>query len=195
MDAHAVAETLALVFNLAYVGLAIVQSVWCWPAGSVGAGLTLLVFVQARLYGTAALQLVYIALMIYGWYEWRHGGEKGGRLQVSRAPRRWRVGLCVAGAAFAAVLGLFLSHRTDAALPFWDAGTTSFSLVAQFMTTRKWIETWLVWIVVDAVYVGMLVSQELHLMSALYLAYLALAIVGFLGWRRSLRGAPAAVTA
>ncbi len=192
MDAHAVAEALAVVFNLAYVGLAIVQSVWCWPAGFVGAGLTLFVFVQARLYGTAALQLVYMALMVYGWYQWRHGGEKGGRRQVSRTPRRWRIGLCVAGAAFAAVLGLFLAQRTDAALPVWDAGTTSFSLVAQFMTTRKWIGTWLVWIVVDTVYVGMLVSQELHLMAALYLAYLVLAVVGLLSWRRSLRGAPAA---
>ncbi len=60
------------------------------------------------------------------------------------------------------------------------------------MTTRKWIETWLVWIVVDTVYVGMLVSQELHLMSALYLVYVVLAVVGFLSWRRSMRGAPAA---
>ncbi len=192
MDTPAVAEALALVFNLAYVGLAIVQSVWCWPAGFVGAGLTLFVFVQARLYGTAALQLVYMALMVYGWYQWRHGGEKGGRCQVSRTPRRWRIGLGVAGATFAAALALFLAQRTDAALPVWDAGTTSFSLVAQFMTTRKWIETWLVWIVVDAVYVGMLVSQELHLMAALYLAYLVLAVVGLLSWRRSLRGAPAA---
>ena len=192
MDTPAVAEALALVFNLAYVGLAIVQSVWCWPAGFVGAGLTLFVFVQARLYGTAALQLVYMALMVYGWYQWRHGGEKGGRRQVSRTPRRWRIGLGVAGAAFAAALALFLAQRTDAALPIWDAGTTSFSLVAQFMTTRKWIETWLVWIVVDTVYVGMLVSQELHLMSALYLVYVVLAVVGFLSWRRSMRGAPVA---
>ena len=191
MDAHAVAEALAVVFNLAYVGLAIVQSVWCWPAGFVGAGLTLFVFVQARLYGTAALQLVYVALMIYGWYEWRHGGQTSGRLEVSRTPPGWRIGLGVAGAAFAAALALFLAQRTDAALPIWDAGTTSFSLVAQFMTTRKWIETWLVWIVVDTVYVGMLVSQELHLMAALYLAYLILAVVGFVGWRRSMRGTPA----
>lgn len=192
MDTPTVAEALALVFNLAYVVLAIVQSVWCWPAGFFGAGLTLFVFVQARLYGGAALQLVYMAVMVYGWYEWRHGGEKGGRLEVSRTPRRWRIGLSVAGAAFAAALALFLAQRTDAALPIWDAGTTSFSLVAQFMTTRKWIETWLVWIVVDTVYVGMLVSQELHLMAALYLAYIVLAAVGFLSWRRSLRGAAAA---
>ena len=194
MDAHALAEGAALVLNLTYVALAIVQSVWCWPVGFFGAALTLFVFVQARLYGAAALQLVYMALMVYGWYEWRRGGESGGELQVSRTPPGWRLGLAGIGVGAAALLGLFLTYRTDAALPAWDAATTSFSLVAQFMTTRKWIETWLVWIVVDVVYVGMLVTQSLNLMAALYFVYIVMAVVGWVSWRRSLPEARAAVT-
>jgi nicotinamide mononucleotide transporter len=190
MDLNTIFEVLALVFNLAYVALAIFQNVLCWPAGLVGAGLTFIVFLDARLYGAMALQCVYMALMLYGWYEWRHGGEKGGRLSVSRTPARWRLGLGFAGALFAMALGLFLKVRTDAALPFWDAGTTSFSLLAQFMTTRKWIENWLVWIVVNVVYVGMLISQQLHLMAALYAAYLILAVMGLIKWQRSLDAKP-----
>ena len=192
MDLYTLAEALAVAFNLAYVVLAIFQSVLCWFAGFVGAALTLVVFLHARLYGATALQVVYMALMVYGWYEWRHGGEQGGELDVSRTPARWRLGLGAAGLAFAVGLGLFLKHGTNAALPFWDAGTTSFSLVAQFMTTRKWIESWLVWIVVDVVYTGMLVSQQLGLMAALYVGYLVLAVLGYLKWRRSLHAAPEA---
>jgi nicotinamide mononucleotide transporter len=187
VDLYNFLEALALVFNLAYVVLAIYQNALCWPAGLVGAGLTFVVFLDARLYGAMALQGVYMALMVYGWHEWRQGGEEGGQLAVSRTPARWRFMLGLAGAAFGLVLGLFLLYRTDAALPFWDAGTTSFSLVAQFMTTRKWIENWLVWIVVDAVYVGMLVSQQLYLMAALYMAYLVLAVWGWFQWQRSLK--------
>jgi nicotinamide mononucleotide transporter len=185
MDAQTFVEAIAVVFNLGYVVLAIFQSAWCWASGLVGAVVTLLVFLEARLYAGMALQGVYIALMVYGWYEWRHGGEGGRGLAVSRTPARWGLRLGLAGVAFAVALGTFLRFRTDAALPFWDAGTTSFSLVAQFMTTRKWLESWLVWIVVDTVYVGMLVSQELHLMAALYGAYLVLAVLGFVKWRRS----------
>ena len=188
MDLYAFLEALAVVFSLAYVVLAIYQNVLCWPVGLVGAGLTFLVFLDARLYGAMALQGVFMALMVYGWYEWRQGGEEGGRLAVGRTPTRWRALLGLVGILFALALGLFLKFGTNAALPFLDAGTTSFSLVAQFMTTRKWIENWLVWIVVDVVYIGMLVSQQLHLMTALYLAYLVLAVLGFVKWRRSLRG-------
>jgi nicotinamide mononucleotide transporter len=186
MDLFEIGEALAVVFNLAYVVLAIFQSVLCWFAGLFGAGLTLVVFLHARLYGATALQAVYLVLMVYGWYQWRRGGEEGGELPVSWAPRRWCLGLGGAGVAFAVGLGLFLHHGTDAALPFWDAGTTSFSLVAQFMTTRKWLESWLLWIVVDLVYTGMLVSQGLNVMAGLYIAYLVLAVAGFLKWRRSL---------
>lgn len=191
MDPHALAESLAVVLNVAYVVLAIFESVLCWFAGFLGAGLTLLVFLHARLYASTVLQAAYMALMVYGWYEWRHGGEKCGELAVSRTPTRWLLGLGAAGLAFAVVLGLLLKHGTDGTLPFWDAGTTSFSLVAQLMTTRKWIESWLVWIGVDVVYTGMLVAQTLHLMAVLYLAYLVLAVLGYLKWRRSLHEAQA----
>ena len=187
MDPSTLAEGAALALNLCYVVLAVVESVWCWPVGFVGAALTLVVFLEARLYAASALQVVYMALMVYGWYEWRHGGGGAGPLRVSRTPGRWWAGLLLGAVAFTATFGTFLARRTDAALPFWDAGTTAFSLVAQFMTTRKWIETWLVWIVVDTVYVVMLVSQELRLMATLYLAYTVLAVVGLLQWRRSAR--------
>jgi nicotinamide mononucleotide transporter len=102
---------------------------------------------------------------------------------VPHAGRLWLAG---AGLGGAAILGGWLAFRTDAALPWVDATTTSFSLVAQFMQTRKWIENWLVWIVVDLVYVAMYVSQGLVLTSVLSAIYLGLAVIGWREWRRSL---------
>jgi len=80
--------------------------------------------------------------------------------------------LLAAGCAFTAGFGLFLEAHTDAALPFPDAATTGFSLVAQWMTTRKWLENWLLWIVVDAAYVLICLSQRLFPMAAVYALFL-----------------------
>lgn len=193
-DYVTVAETLALVLNLGYVLLAIVQSVWCWPVGFVGASLTFVVFFQAGLQWNAGLQVVYLALMVYGWEQWRRGGEDAGTPRVSRTPVAWWVGLALAASTFT-VLGMLLARRMEWTLPFWDAATTGVSLAAQFMTARKWIETWLVWIVVDVVYVAMLVSQGLDRLAVLYLVYAVLAVSGFLTWRRSLAGTGADVSA
>ena len=99
------------------------------------------------------------------------------------------LGLGLAGLAFAVGLGLFLRYGTDAALPTWDAGTTSFSLVAQWMTTRKWIENWKLWIAVDVVYVGMYLSQGLYPTAALYVTFLVLAVLGYREWLSSLHTA------
>jgi nicotinamide mononucleotide transporter len=165
------------------------EKVWCWPTGLLNVGLSALVFLHSRLYGSAALQLVYVALCLYGWYQWLHGGVGEGRLEVSRTPRRWLGGLGLVGTAFAFGLGLFLRYRTDAALPFWDASMTAFSLVAQWMTTRKWIENWLVWIPVDGVYVAMYLSQRLYAYAGLYAVFLVLALLGYREWRRSLGAA------
>ena len=92
----------------------------------------------------------------------------------------------MAGVALAAGLGIFLRARTDAALPFWDAGTTSFSLVAQFLQTRKWIENWPLWIAVDVVYIRMYIVKSLYLTAGLYALFLVLAGIGLVTWRRSL---------
>jgi nicotinamide mononucleotide transporter len=162
------------------------ENVWCWPVGIVNVTLSGVVFLHARLYSSTALQVVYLVLSVYGWYEWLHGGKDHGRLQVSHTPARWLAGLLVAGVTVSVLLGSFLRYRTDAALPFWDAGTTAFSLVAQWMITRKWVESWMVWIPVDVVYVGMYLSQGLHAFTGLYAVFLALAVLGLLEWRRSM---------
>ena len=177
---------------MAYVLLAIRESPWCWPFGIGNAALFLVVFAHARIYSNAALQAVYVVVSFYGWYLWLHGGKDHGRLAVSRAPRRWLLGLAAAGAVASVALGLFLRHRTDAALPFPDAATTAFSLVAQWMATRKWLENWAVWITVDVAYVVMYASQRLYPTAGLYATFLALAVLGFRKWRASMHAHGAA---
>ena len=177
--------------------LAIREVPWCWPIGIANALLFLIVYANARIYGAAGLQAVYVVVSIYGWYEWLHGGAGHGRLAVSRTPGRWALALAVLGVAASLALGLVLKHRTDDVLPFPDAAVTAFSLVAQWMATRKWLENWLVWMVLNVSNVAICVSQRLYPMSALYAFFLVLAVFGFREWSRSMRGAgvaPAAAT-
>jgi nicotinamide mononucleotide transporter len=180
-----------VLLGVTYVFLAIRESPWCWPFGIGNAALFLVVFAQARIYSNAALQAVYVVVSFYGWYSWLHGGKDHGRLSVSRAPRRWLVSLAVAATIASVALGLFLRHRTDAVLPFPDTATTACSLAAQWMATRKWLESWLVWIGVDVVYVAMYASQGLYPTAGLYAAFLVLATLGYREWDASMRAGDA----
>jgi nicotinamide mononucleotide transporter len=166
------------------------EKVWCWPIGIVSVLLFVGVFYRARLYGAMTLQVVYVALSAYGWYAWSRGGRDRSPLRVSRASFTTLAAAAVGGLVAAGALAVWLGRQTDESMPITDAATTSFSLVAQWMQTRKLIENWWVWLAVDVAYVGMNLSQGLVWTAGLYAVYCGLAVAGLVEWRRSLQPVP-----
>ena len=179
-------EILAVIFGIASVYLSTREHIWSWPTGIVNVSLYFVVFLEAKLYADMGLQVVYLILSVYGWYEWLYGGENRTELHVSRVTRSLGVRLAVMGIAGAALIGTALARFTDAAIPYLDSATTTTSLVAQWMMTRKILENWVVWMVVDVVYIGMFIFKHLYLTAGLYTVFLVLAASGYVQWKRSL---------
>ena len=179
-------EILAVVFGIVSVYLSTREHIWSWPTALVNVSLYFVVFFEAKLYADMGLQVVYFALSLYGWYEWLYGGENRTELHVSRTTRALGVRLVLVGVASAALLGTMLARFTDASLPYLDSATTSTSLVAQWMMTRKILENWAIWAIVDVVYVGMFIYKRLYLTAGLYTVFFVLAVMGFIQWKRSL---------
>jgi len=179
-------EVLAVVFGIVSVYLSTREHIWSWPTALVNVGLYFVVFYEAKLYADMGLQVVYFGLSLYGWYEWLYGGANRTELHVSPTSRPLGVRLLIIGIVCAAVLGTLLARFTDAALPYVDSATTSTSLVAQWMMTRKILENWAVWMAVDVVYVGMFIYKHLYLTAGLYTVFFVLAAMGYVQWKRSL---------
>ena len=186
-------ELFAALVGALSVWLSVRQNIWSWPTAIVKVVLYALVFYQAKLYADMGLQMIYAILSIYGWYEWLYGGAGRTELRVTRTGAGLGALLTVIAALGSAVLGVFLRHATDAALPFMDSFLSSTSLVAQWMMTKKLLENWLVWIGVDVLYVGMFIFKGLFLTAGLYAVFLALAVKGYLDWRRSMAAQAGAV--
>ena len=179
-------ELVAVLLTLAAVYLTARQVIWCWPLAMVSVTLYAVVFHGARLYADMGLQAIYFALALYGWWAWLRGGEDRGELEVSTASWPLRFALLAVGAIAGAALGMTLKTFTDASLPFMDSTLTSFSIIGQWMQTRKILEAWLLWIAVDVFYVGMFIFKGLFLTAGLYAVFLYLAALGFISWRRSM---------
>jgi nicotinamide mononucleotide transporter len=183
-------ETAAVLFGIVSVYLSVRENIASWPTAIVNVTLYIFVFQRARLYADMALQVVYIGISLYGWYEWLHGGRGKSRLAVSRGTRRLAAVLAGTGIVAAALLGTLLARYTNAALPYLDATTTTTSLIAQWMMARKILENWIVWVAVDVVYIGMFVYKALVLTAGLYAVFLVLSLMGYFQWKRSLSPAP-----
>jgi nicotinamide mononucleotide transporter len=179
-------EIVAAIITLYSIWLATRENIWYWPTGIVSLVMYTGVYYRAKLYGETILQIICLVLMIYGWYEWLHGGEHRQELPVSKTPRpAWSV-LMAIGVAGTAVTALLMDRFTDNPAPWRDGAILVFSLVAQFMTARKWLENWILWMVINAVSIMLYFERALYPTMALYVALFVLAIHGDRKWRRSL---------
>jgi nicotinamide mononucleotide transporter len=179
-------EVIGVLAGLGYVVFAIRESALCWPSGIVSAIAYVVVFQAARLPGQAALQAILGAVCAYGWWAWSRDTGSDGPLVVSRARPVVLAALAALVGAGSFAVGWLLQRSNESVLPFWDGGLVAASLVAQWMAARKWIENWVVWILVNLVSVGVFFSQRLLLTTALYVLYLVMAFVGYRAWTRSL---------
>jgi nicotinamide mononucleotide transporter len=178
-------EAAAVLLTLASVIFQIYENIWGWPTTIAGVALYAFVFYDARLYADMGLQAIYIALGVYGWYEWLHGGEARSERKVSNAPLKVQAIAYLIGGVCSLVLAFVLRGTTNAALPFVDSTLTSYSLVAQWMLTKKYLENWIVWITVDIAYVGMFIFKKLYLTGGLYVVFMFLCMRGYVEWKRS----------
>lgn len=172
--------------GVAGVWLAARQSVWTWPVSLVSVAMYVIVFYDARLYADMGLNAFYVVTSFYGWYVWLYGGKGHTERKVGHVGKLEMLVLLILGAAFTLGLGYFLENYTDADLSYTDSATTAVSLIGYWMMAKKQLENWIVWLVVDVVYVGVYTYKELYITAVLYFIFLILCIVGYLDWKKSL---------
>ena len=178
-------EIAAVATSFLAVWLTSRRNMLCWPLNLVACALYFKLFLDVRLYADMVLQAVFGVGILYGWIVWRRGRHDAGAVVVMPLRRRPAMAGLAAGLLGGLAIGWFTSRHTDAALPWMDATLSSFSLVAQYWTARRHSESWLLWIAVDVVYVGMFAFKGLILTASLYAVMIGLAVVGYRRWRQA----------
>jgi nicotinamide mononucleotide transporter len=181
-------EVVAFALALLMVLGNIRQKLWAWPLAIVSSLLYFALFWRSKLYGDAALQVFFAVLAGWGWAQWWRGlRPDGGHLCVSRLTLRQVQHCLVAIALLWPLTGLFLQRFTDTDVPWWDAFPTATSLIGQYLLARKYIENWLVWMVVNLVSIGLFAYKGLWLTVLLYALFTVLSLWGWRVWHRLLR--------
>lgn len=180
-------ELVAAVSGLACVVLTAKNKAIQWPIGLVQVILYIHVFIQAKLYSDAGLQVVYVFMSIYGWYHWVHGKDKQ-ELPITdmnnwkEHNHIWLWGMLMFFGA--ALWGYIMQTFTDAACPYTDALIVAGSLIATWLLVQRKVEAWYFWIAVDVMAVGVYFYKDLYVTSGLYLIFLGLAFWGLKSWKR-----------
>ena len=156
-----------------------------WPLAIVSSLLYALLFLDSKLYGEASLQLVFVALALWGWWQWLRGRAANGHaLRVHEMTGQQRLIAGLATLAAWPLLGLLLRRATDSDVPFLDALPTVGSITGQILLGCKRLENWAVWFAVNLFSTGLFVYKGLWLTSILYVLFAALSVLGWRAWRK-----------
>ena len=170
------------------IALLIRQNIWTWPVGIAYTLASLYIFFTAKLYADFALHVLFLIMSSYGWYYWLHGNNRfDSELPVSSESKKvlaYSIIIC----SFIIILtsNLFIIY-TDADIPYWDNTTSCLSVLAIWLQSRKKIESWIFWLIIDILSVGIYFYKGLYFYSLLYSIYVVMAFLGYVTWLESYR--------
>lgn len=187
-------EFLGTVFGLLAVWLATRQKLVSWPLGLVNVSCFFVLFYQVQLYSGMLLQAFYFVTNIYGWVIWKR------QMNNDEAPimltLKTRLIIIMLVAVFTLIMGWMVVHLPEsypqlfhnpASQPYYDAFLAVFSIAGQIMLTRRIVDNWYVWIIVNALSVFVFYRQGLYLLSIEYFVFLLLAVKGVYDWQKTIK--------
>ncbi len=185
MEIKLILQIVGVALGLLYLWLEYRANTWLWIVGMLMPCVHCVLYFKSGLYADCAMQGYYILAGLYGLIAWLLGHKsKDNPLRITQTPLRLVVPLVAVYGVLHAAIYFVLVRFTDSTVPFWDAMTTAMSMVAMWMLSRKYMEQWLVWCVVDAITVGLYLYKGIPLTAGLYTLYTTLAVAGYLRWRR-----------
>ena len=177
-------ELFGLTIGLLYLYLEYKANIWLWPVGVIMPIVYIVIFYQNKFYADMTFNVYYLFASIYGWYIWAKSLEETDQGLISHLPKRYIAGLIATFVAIFAVIAFLLINFTDSEVPYGDSFTTTLSILAMWMLAHKYIEQWLLWIVVNAVTAVLYYSKELNITVVLFVVNFVVSILGYMKWKR-----------
>jgi nicotinamide mononucleotide transporter len=185
-------EIIALVAGVASVFLISRQSVWGWPLGIVNVIALAVIYLETKMYANVALQIAFLIVNIYGWWSWGKRKKEATKssIRVAKIPKLilyFSIAVIMTFPIWFFIAG-YTEIKIDPKLAFFDAYTTSFSIVAQYMLARKYLQNWLMWMCADIVYIPVCIFNGLYVVTIFYLVVFSISISAYFAWKKQLKG-------
>ncbi|MBR2319003.1 MAG: nicotinamide mononucleotide transporter [Bacteroidaceae bacterium] len=186
-------EILGTIVGLVYIWLEYRASIYLWITGIIMPAIYLFIYYKAGLYADFVINIYYLLIAIYGFIAWKTGFSITGKqkemkeLPISHILSKGVYKVITTYIAAQLLIAWVLANYTDSNVVWADSFTTALSIVGMWMLARKYIEQWLVWIVVDIASCGLYIYKGLYFTAALYLLYAIIAIFGYFKWKKMMQ--------
>ena len=186
-----VTDIAGTVLGLIYLWLEFKANIWLWLVGIIMPIVHGYTYLGSGLYADFGMEVYYVLAAIYGFIVWKLGTKKEGDKKREKPITHFKaqaiVPVALVFAALWAGIWWILVTFTNSTVPVLDAFTTSLSMVAMWALAQKWVEQWLLWLVVDAVCCGLYIYKGIPFTAGLYGFYTIMAVLGYRNWLRLMR--------
>ncbi len=179
-------EGVAVILAALYLLLAMRKTILCWYAAFISSAIYAVIFWDVSLLMESALSIYYVAMAVFGWYEWKYGGGRHQGVQIHRWNIRQHMLAIGAVLATSGISGYLLSENTSAVWPWLDSFTTWGAVLTTWMVARKVLENWIYWFVIDGISIFLYVDRGLYPTAILFVFYVIVVCFGYVAWRKSL---------
>jgi nicotinamide mononucleotide transporter len=179
-------EIIAVITGLLYIFYTIREKNLLWLFGIISSALYVGIFFKSQIYAYALLYVYYVIIGFYGWYNWGKQGTES-TLKIRKTPFRYLLRFIVATVILVIPIYFVLDKFTDSDMALADAVLSSGGIVATWMLTQKYLEQWILWIVIDLISCGAMIYKQLYPSAFLFLFYALLALIGYLKWKKEIR--------
>lgn len=192
--ATSVWEWIAVILAIAYLLLAIKESIWCWPAAFLSTAIYTFLFFDVNLYMESFLNLYYLLMAIYGWNQWHKKSQNTQQKSITKWSLKKHSALIAITLVVVFISTYLLKNYTNQDFALLDSYTSWFAVLATYMITQKVLENWFYWIVIDSLTIYLYVSKGFALTSVLFFSYIILAFIGWRTWKKHYEQQPATAT-
>ena len=190
-------DMLTTVLGLAYILLEYKASIWLWAVGFAMQSLGIVLYYQKGLYADCGMEFYYLAMTVYGFFNWIRKPkvtniadsqkDASTTTPITHFPRRLAIRWTIATLLIWAAIYWFLTTCTDSRVPIADSFTTALSVVGIWALARKYVEQWLIWIVVDIVTCALYFYKDIPFKASLYALYVVIAVMGYYKWKQMMK--------
>lgn len=178
-------EVISFVISIIGVWLTIKRKIWCWPVNFIAYGLYAKLFYDYKLYGETFLQFAFMVLAVYGFWTWAKQSDSEIQAPIRVLQAKTLIQHVIFSIVLGVLLGLSLHQMSDASIPYLDAQLVTMSLVITYWTSKKYLQIWPAWILVNCIYVMMFLYKSLFLTALLYAVFIVLACLGYKQWTKT----------
>ncbi|WP_240464814.1 nicotinamide riboside transporter PnuC [Paraferrimonas sp. SM1919] len=177
-------ELAAVTAAVAYLIFAIKQSLWCWPMAAISTSIYTLIFWDVALLMESLLNVFYLAMAFYGFWQWRYGGNQKTGVSLKVWPWHKHVVAVSCLALLTVAVGYVMQTNTHASFAYLDSFTTVFAVFSTWLIAIKLVENWLYWVLINLLSAYLFSQKGLYLTTLLHSFYVVMSLYSYWLWNK-----------